>query len=143
LDYPAAMISLFAAIVTVILNLVPADVAQFQLVTANGETILFTRQSGNTWQGVEQPAKDLGTFRVDGLKLRQKVAGKESLRDFTPMVAWDAAAGYERLQQFQIADKVFQVRRGENGFDFVLSSKSSNRTEDRVWQVRWEAPAKK
>lgn len=137
------MISLFAAIVTVILNLVPADIAEFQLLTANGETILLTRQSGNAWQGVEQPSKNLGTFRVDGLKLHQKVAGKDSLRDFTPMIAVDPAAGYERLQQFQVADKVFQVRRGENGFDFVLPSKSGNRTEDRVWQVRWEPPAKK
>lgn len=130
-------------IVTVILNLVPADVAQFQLVTTNGETIIFQRQDGNAWHGVEQPEKDLGTFRVDGLKLRQKVAGKESLRDFTPMVALDAAAGYERLRQFQIADKVFQVRRGENGFDFVIPAKSGNRTEDRVWQVRWNRPANK
>lgn len=133
------MMSIFAILVVVVLNLVPADVTTFTMQMNPAETMRFTKQGDGGWSAIKLPrGDDLGTFYVDGTKLTMKGEGKERTQDLAKILGVDEGFDWKEMKAVKLGATPVQVERQSNGLDFVLREKKEDSPAKPTFKVRWD-----
>ncbi len=132
------MMSIFAILIVVVLNLVPADVTTFTMQMNENETLRFTKQAEGGWNAVELPKDDLGTFYVDGTKLTMKGEDREHTQNLAKMLGVDEDVDWKELKEIKLGAAPVQIERKKNGLDFILTAKREGSETKRTFKVRWD-----
>lgn len=132
------MTSIFATLLVVILNLIPADVSTFTMGMDGNNVIRFTKQADGGWNAVELPDDDLGIIHVDGAVLTMKGEGREKTQDLSKMLGVGAATDWKKLKEIKFGSDLLQIQRKANGFDLILMEANGERELKHAAAVRWK-----
>ena len=134
-----AAVSTLSMIVTVVLNLIPAEMNAFTVEAVDDrESIHFDRQADGCWKATFDAGRESITYSVDGTKLTATDGGKPQTVDLAGHLGTDQDTDWSKLEELNFREGASMViERDPEGLALVFKAgKKVEREEHRV-SVRW------
>ena len=131
-------ISLLIIIVTIVLNLIPAEVNRFTVESIEEEeSIRFTKQDNGSWKAVVGEQEEKFTIRVKGTECTLSEGERTQTIDLADHLGINKKTDWENLKTLKIRGGSVEIGRKPEGFDLLFRDDVKGREDYRV-KVRWE-----